>query len=404
MKNSKVTPLIVLEHHFIKDKNNNIWCKRVINNKYLSRYLKVFSKIIVCARFDYEDEIKNNNYNLIDCKNVTFIELPEFVGLKGIIKNYFKIKAAIKNNIDKFDCVIMRAPTHLSLLTYKIFLKNKKPYALEFIGGANMMLSDESIINKLLNKLVDKKYKKICLKANGVAYVTKEILQKEYPCKALKYKNDLRYFTTSYSSINLEDKDYYVQNWKSNKKPEKFIISHTGYMDTNKKGHDTLIYVAKKLVDLNIKNFQINFVGDGAKFEEYKSLVHELNLDEYINFCGSKNCKEEVLSILRQSHLFILPSHVEGLPRSIIEAMACSLPCIASPVNGIPELLDSKFLIDYNNIDGYVNSIIYLFNNWDVMIQEGIKNYNKSLLFKNDLLEIKRIDFYKKLYELVKEN
>ena len=84
--------------------------------------------------------------------------------------------------------------------------------------------------------------------------------------------------------------------------------------------------------------------------------------------------------------------------------MAVGLPCISSPVDGIPELLSNDYLIECNNVEEYTKKIEYLINHWDKMIDISKENYKKSKKYSKDILDEKRTNFYKKIYDLCKLN
>lgn len=50
----------------------------------------------------------------------------------------------------------------------------------------------------------------------------------------------------------------------------------------------------------------------------------------------------EVADLMRQAQVFCLPSHAEGTPNCVMEAMACGLPVVATEVGGIPDIIDSN--------------------------------------------------------------
>jgi glycosyltransferase involved in cell wall biosynthesis len=63
---------------------------------------------------------------------------------------------------------------------------------------------------------------------------------------------------------------------------------------------------------------------------------------------------EEVRRILRESDVFLFPSHCEGLPNALIEAMAAGLPSVAARVGGVPDLIrngENGFLVDVADVD-----------------------------------------------------
>lgn len=387
--------LIVLENHFYEDKQKNIWCDRIVDYNFLKRYLEVFDKVVVAGRCQKISSVGDKKL-LVSGENVEFIHLPEFIGAKGLIKNLYNIKKILRNGIRSTDCTIYRAPTHISLFTYKEVLKQHKPLALEFMMAADKMVEGTNIIKILANKLIKKRAQKMCKKANGVSYVTEKILQNDYPCKAILDGESNEFFTSSYSTIDLEEKDFYKQKWKIDEKIEVFKIIHTGYMDSYRKGQDVLIKAVKKVKESGY-NVELILIGDGKKRKEFEKLTCELQIEDIVKFKGLIKDKKEIIKNLREAHILVFPTQSEGLPRTLIEAMAQGLPCISSPVDGIPELLDDEFLIDYTDYEAYANKIIELITNWEKMKKISLQNYEKSQKYKKEVLMNKRKEFYEKL-------
>lgn len=392
----EMTALILLEYHFIKGKDGYIYCDRVIDYNYLERYLNVFDDIILCGRMTETNEDCSKKL-MVSGKNVHFVPIPDFQGIKGLLKNYYQIMKTVKAIIPKVQCCIMRAPNHLSLITYKLFRKKNLPFALEFNIAADKFIENQSVIGKFLNKWVVRRTKDMCMTANGVSYVTNHILQEDYPCKAMIDPDNKQYFTSSYSTINLTDSMLYNQGWDEKERPQTIKIVHTGYMDSYRKGHITLLNSIKILVDKGYTNIQLILVGDGKKKEEFEKLVNDLNISNYVYFVGLIKKRDEMTNLLKDCHMLVFPTHSEGLPRSIIEAMAVGLVCISSPVDGIPELLEDEMLIDFNDALGYANKVIELIEDWPKMIEISKKNRLLAENFRNEKLERKRTDFYKKL-------
>lgn len=108
------------------------------------------------------------------------------------------------------------------------------------------------------------------------------------------------------------------------------------------KGQDVLLMAMKEILR-EIPNAHAIFVGTGSPFRQSKldRIVAQNNLIDKVTFFGSwpRSKIPEFYGIL---DVFALPSLSEGLPLSILEAMACGVPCIGTRVSGIPEEIDDK--------------------------------------------------------------
>jgi glycosyltransferase involved in cell wall biosynthesis len=104
-----------------------------------------------------------------------------------------------------------------------------------------------------------------------------------------------------------------------------------------RKGHAVLLEALEKLRALGLTP-DLKLVGDGPYREQLKSDVRCRGLQSQVHFAGWLT-EREVRESLDRCRLFVLPSHSEGLPVSIMEAFARARPVIASGVAGIPELL-----------------------------------------------------------------
>jgi glycosyltransferase involved in cell wall biosynthesis len=81
-------------------------------------------------------------------------------------------------------------------------------------------------------------------------------------------------------------------------------------------------------------------IGDGPERERLTRLTHELHLDDRIYFAGQRSAAD-TLALLAACDLFVLNSTYEGLPHTVLEAIALGLPIIATAVGGVPEVVES---------------------------------------------------------------
>jgi len=123
--------------------------------------------------------------------------------------------------------------------------------------------------------------------------------------------------------------------------------------------------VPLKGIDILIKalhegpRVELMVIGDGPERKRLEELSSELKLKEFVTFTGFIS-QEKLSEYLHSSSIFVLPSLSEGVPRSILEAMASGMFIIATEVGGIPDVIaDGKngFLVPPNDVDALSNAI-----------------------------------------------
>jgi glycosyltransferase involved in cell wall biosynthesis len=101
------------------------------------------------------------------------------------------------------------------------------------------------------------------------------------------------------------------------------------------KGLDILLQAVSELRSNRLLDC-VAIVGDGPLLPMLREKAKQLAIENRVCFLGARN---DVNTLLQQSKLFVLPSRWEGLPLSVLEAMAFGIPVIASNVGGIPEVI-----------------------------------------------------------------
>lgn len=111
------------------------------------------------------------------------------------------------------------------------------------------------------------------------------------------------------------------------------------------KGHRCLVEACRILKDRGVA-FSCHLVGDGPLREKVEKQIAAAGLDGIVRLHGALP-RPQVLGRLQDADVLVLPSIVdaqgrrEGIPVTLMEAMACGLPVVASRISGIPELVDS---------------------------------------------------------------
>jgi glycosyltransferase involved in cell wall biosynthesis len=98
------------------------------------------------------------------------------------------------------------------------------------------------------------------------------------------------------------------------------------------KDHATLLRALSEIR----RPWTLDLVGEGPLCEDLQSLAVQLGVRDRVRFLGLRH---DVSELLRHAQLFVLASHWEGLPRSILEAMRAGLPVVATSLAGVPEVV-----------------------------------------------------------------
>jgi glycosyltransferase involved in cell wall biosynthesis len=104
-------------------------------------------------------------------------------------------------------------------------------------------------------------------------------------------------------------------------------------------------------------DFEIRVAGDGPERSRLLDLAEALRLADRVQFLGHV---DDIHAFLHSLDIFVLPSHSEAHPNALLEAMACGLPCIATRVGGMPEMLDggrAGLLVDANDRQGLATAL-----------------------------------------------
>jgi L-malate glycosyltransferase len=106
--------------------------------------------------------------------------------------------------------------------------------------------------------------------------------------------------------------------------------------------------------------------GEGNELEKAKQRAYDCGVIDYVFFTGHRN---DLLDVYASFDLFLMTSISEGLPNTILEAMAMEVPVVSTSVGGVSEVvLDRKtgFLCSYKDVSGLANDIGQLIENKDL--------------------------------------
>lgn len=306
---------------------------------------------------------KGTNHDKIEkvCRNVAIIEMKNILDIKAA----FRIaKFCRKNDINIIQAHFLRE-SFIAVLS-KIFNPNIK-----VIWTMHLIYDEKRSLLRRMNRLFSKGTNAIICVSEAV----KNSLLKE----GISEKKLV-------TVLNGVDTDYFkpVKNSTIRKELEiekDDILLTTVSRFQKIKGHDFLINVLNELK----KNYNIKFksllVGDGEEMNKIKRKVKDLDLTDNVIFSGYR---EDIPNILTESDVYILPSENEAISFSIMEALACEVPVVATEVGGVPEVINKGkcgVMAHYGDEKRFAKAVFDLYNN--KQDYEEMKKNSRILIEEN---------------------
>ena len=390
--------MVALEERFIRDSAGQVYSQSLFGYKFWQRYLQVFDEVLVFARMT--DEPKQiSNAKRSDGPAVKFISLPCFIGPWQFLQQYPRLKSIAKKAVNLADAFILRVPGTVSNLLWHQLLKKNIPYAVEVVGDPQDSLASgsvKSVVRPFARKRFAKEMTQQCKMAAACSYVTEYSLQKRYPPGS---------WSTHYSSADLPNeaivdditinrKIETIRNKKNTNGP--WRICYAGTMAQLYKAPDVLIDATAECIADGL-NIELVMLGDGQFRPQLEEQATKLGISDKVKFLGMLPAGKAVYEQLDKADLYVLPSRQEGLPRSVIEAMARGLPCIGTTVGGFSELLESEYLVDPDNAEALSRKIKEVLCNIEGTIKSAKTNIKVVRKYTKDILGQRRLQFYAKV-------
>lgn len=138
-----------------------------------------------------------------------------------------------------------------------------------------------------------------------------------------------------------------------------------------RKGVDILLKAVEKLRNSRLHLF---LAGQGPLEQELKSLAKELKIDHLLTFEGQIPPGRPMAEMMARAHFLVLPSHHEGRPNVVLEAMAAGRPVIGSNIEGMRELVKQSttgYLFEDGDVDSLSSAIRKLIENPENLVKMG---------------------------------
>ena len=379
--------VILFDHRYARQSDGSIASKTHYNYALFSqRYLRVFDRVQILARVD-----DGQPGEIALGPGVSVVSLGDWNSPVGLFRRRRQVMQLIDSHLQTAAAVMIIAPGTVGNLAVDQLLRQQRPYGVEVVGDPAESLGSGSV-KHLLRPLICLQFcrslRKLCQRATTASYVTREALQRRYPPGP-------QALTTHYSSIELLD-EAFVETPRPSQSRDRWRILHVGTMSQPYKAQDVLIDAVAQCRSSGL-NVELDLIGEGRLRSQLEQQVRERSLEPYVKFLGHLPPGAAVRERLDRADLFVLPSRTEGLPRTMLEAMARGLPCLGSDVGGIPELLSPTELVRVDDRAGLAARIRSLCLDPDRMARLSSTNLALSRDYHDRILNSRRITIYERL-------
>lgn len=311
------------------------------------------------------------------CININFARSP--FSLKNIVA-YQTLKKII-NDDDEIKLIHAHSPVG-GVITRAITLNNTQKRLIYTAHGFHFF-KGASIRNWLTFYPIEKIFSYFTDDLITINLEDYQLAKKRFRAKRLHCVNgvgiDLNKFTADKKKINL------------NKEQKKIKLLSIGELNKNK-NHRLVIEA------INQSKFKDHFLykicGEGTLKKELALLIKQYGLENQVHLLGYR---DDINHILADSDIFVFPSFREGLPVSVMEAMATGLPVIASDIRGNHDLIVHEkggFLFESGNVEELVHYLDECFIHQDNMVAFGNYNLQKIQEYSSDYVDSQMREIY----------
>lgn len=355
--------------------------------------LEVFDEVVLAHRVVYREKLTpGEKAVLID--GIRFFEFPNSFGFWRALGATPKMFSKARKVVHQADVWHLHTPNIVTIFMWFWLWFYKIPYSLELRG-------DQSINSDYL-KLRGVRFAKL------IAFLIRSFmwLQMSSPVAVASVARFLVDLTKPRNNCpvhivsNARIPTYlYGQPriWENDSACQTIIC--LGRLEAQKNPFGTMKALAR-LDEKGFKNWKFVWIGDGPLKEETQQLADELGLSDKVELLGFVPWKN-VFDVLDIADLLLLNSVSEGLPRSVLEAMARALPVIGTTVGGWTEILPEEDVVEPQRDDLLADKLYEVLTNPDRLTEMSRRNLATARNYSAEVLRVKKVAFYVQVRAIV---
>jgi len=152
-----------------------------------------------------------------------------------------------------------------------------------------------------------------------------------------------------------------------------------------------------KLMKQTMTGARLTIAGSGSQEKNLKNLAESYGLSDSVIFTGMLN-NNEMAALYQDADIFLNTSHVDNMPNSILEAMACGVPVVTTGVGGIPRIAidgETALFVPENDVESTATALLSLAKNSDLRRHLTRNAYESILKYTWKRVRVELYDAYR---------
>lgn len=357
----------------------------------LLRYVRQGSELLVVGR-----RSRAGNTTLASAPQISFHLLKAYNAPQDAFLHGAALRRELDSCISRADGVILRIPSVLALVAIGVCRRRGKPYLLEICGSAyDSFRWHGDLTGRLAAPVLERYTRRAVAASRWTLYVTQSYLQNNYPShpQARTLACSDVALAVPPASV-LDERLAHISRADFSLRPVR--CGQIGNASVPYKGYRIMLLAMRNLRRLGI-HVEYHIVGGGDS-SALSAQARTLGVGDSLVMHGKMD-HECIGDFMQEMDIYVHPSFQEGLPRSIVEAISYGVPCVASNVGGIGELVQEGYMHSVGDSDKLATDLLRLIQDKQELKEVATRNFNHAKVYYPEVLDARRSKFYDAFFQ-----